>query len=95
MVQGIRCKPHDKEEPCLECRRARQDKVLHFTGITRLDIPVPRILKAARQAKLTDAVVIGFDRDGEFYFASSKADGGAVLWLMELAKKKLLEAQDD
>lgn len=67
--------------------------VLEFTGITRLDLPVGKILKAAREAKLQAALVIGFDKDGDFYFASSKADGGEVLWLLELAKKRLLEVE--
>ncbi len=33
----------------------------------------------------------GYRNDGEFYFASTKGEGGDVIWLMEIAKKKLLE----
>ena len=69
--------------------------------ITRLDIPAERVLRAALErgngtpgAALKDAVVLGFDEDGDFYFASSKADGGAVLWLMALAQKRLLDFGD-
>jgi len=69
------------------------EKILEFHGITKLDIPVPRTLKAAKEANLQCAVVIGYDNDGEFYFASSKADGGYVLWLLEMAKKQLLEVE--
>ena len=42
----------------------------------------------------TSIVAIGFKNDGEFYFASSLADGGDVLWLMELAKRALMDAYD-
>lgn len=69
--------------------------------ITRLDIPAERVLRAALErgddtpgAALKDVVIIGFDEDGDFYFASSKGDGGTVLWLMALAQKQLLEIGD-
>jgi hypothetical protein len=65
-------------------------KILDFTGITSLDQDPERVLaKAAGQ--LLGVVVVGYDQDGDFYFASSYADGGEVLWLLEVAKKKLLE----
>ncbi len=67
------------------------DNVVEFNGITSLDTPPPRVLAKAARAKLESCVVVGFKEDGDFYFASSNADGGDVLWLLELAKKKLLE----
>lgn len=67
------------------------DNIHTLNVITRLDIPVDRVKKAAEKANLEQVIIIGFDKDGEFYFSSSKADGGTVLWLMEVAKKKLLE----
>jgi len=69
--------------------------VVEMAGlVTVLDIPPTRILAKAAAAKLESVVVIGFDKEGDFYFASSKADGSDVLWLIELAKKKLLELGD-
>lgn len=59
--------------------------------ITTLDIPVERILDGATKANLECCVVVGLDEDGELYFASTKADGGTVLWLFEKAKKALME----
>ncbi len=67
------------------------DNVVEFNGITTLDIPPTRILAKAAGAKLKSCVVVGYGEDGEFYFASSIADGGTVVWLMEIAKKRLLE----
>ena len=67
------------------------DNVVEFNSITSLDTPPPRVLAKAAGAKLESCVVVGFKEDGDFYFASSNADGGDVLWLLELAKKKLLE----
>lgn len=71
-----------------------EENILTFDGVTRLDLSAERILQAAIDAKIESAVVLGYDADGEFYFASTKADGGEVIWLMEIAKKKLLEMMD-
>ena len=59
--------------------------------VTRLDIPSDKILKKAI-GNVNDVIIIGWNEEGELYFASSKANGGDVLWLLELAKKRLLEA---
>lgn len=69
------------------------DKVIPFGGITRLDLPVDRILDGAKEWGAQSVVVIGRDGDGEFAFASSAADGGEVLWLLEKAKLELIEGQ--
>ena len=61
-----------------------------FNGVTRLDLPVERVLGMASEANLETCVVIGFNEDGELYFASTTADGGNVIWLLESAKLELL-----
>lgn len=66
------------------------DDIILFPGITRLDIPADRVLRAAMDV-LEGVVVLGYDADGEEYFASSYADGGDVIWLLERCKKLLLE----
>ena len=68
-------------------------EVIEPNFVTYLDIPTERILRRAQEAGLSTAVVVGWAADGGFYFASSAADGGDVLWLLELAKKKLLEVE--
>lgn len=67
-------------------------KVFDFNGITTLDIDPDRVLSKA-QGKLQGVVVIGFDHDGEFYGASSYADGGNAIWLLEVCKKRILEGK--
>lgn len=39
-------------------------------------------------------MVLGYDRDGGEYMASSYADGGTVLWLLERCKARLMESHD-
>lgn len=67
-------------------------EVIELDVISRLDIPPDRVLQKALDAGLTEVVVIGYDADGQEYFASSQADGGDVLWHIERAKMKLLQA---
>lgn len=66
-------------------------KILTLPVITTLDIQAERVLDAAKENNLQTAIVIGYDADGEFYFCSTAADGGDVLWLLETAKKRLFE----
>ncbi len=67
------------------------DKVTVLPVVTSLDVPCERLLNAALESTLQRVIIMGTDAEGEFYFASSMADGGDVLWWLEIAKKKLLE----
>ncbi len=64
-------------------------KVIPFTGITKLDLDPDTILEN-NKGKLEGVVIMGWDKNGNEYFASSYADGGTVLWLAERMKKALL-----
>lgn len=66
------------------------DNVVEFNGVTRLDLPPGRVLQRADAAGLTKVLVLGYDADGDFFFASSSPDGGDVLWLLELARIRLM-----
>lgn len=69
-------------------------KVLPLNNITKLDLPVDRVLEEAKE-KLEGVILLGFDHDGEEYFASTYADGGVVLWLLAKCKKQLLEVETE
>lgn len=64
--------------------------VIPLGCVTRLDLPADRVLEGA-VGRMEGVVLVGYDKDGDFYFASTYADGGTVLWLLEQCKKKLLE----
>ena len=68
-------------------------KVIALNNVTRLDLPPNRILDAARD-ELESVVLLGYSTTGEEYFASSLADGGDVLWLLERCKAALLAMPD-
>jgi hypothetical protein len=63
--------------------------------ITSLNIPVDRVLNLAIEKDLEGVVICGYDKEGNEYFASSIADGGEVIWLLERSKLKLLRIADD
>lgn len=62
--------------------------------VTTLDLPPDRLLEDAL-GKLDSVVILGTTKDGAEFFASSVADGGTCLWLMERAKLKLLRLADE
>lgn len=68
--------------------------VIELPVVTKLDLPPERVIARAGEADLEGVVIIGWKRDGDFYFASSYADGGDVIFLCEMAKKKLLDICD-
>ncbi len=65
-------------------------KVILMNGITKLDLPIDRVLDSAK-GELEGVILIGYDKEGEEYFASTYADGGDILWLIERLKKRLLQ----
>ena len=69
--------------------------IVDFPGVTRLVIPAERVLEWASKKDLKSVVVMGYTEDGDEYFASSIADGGEVVWLIERAKLKLLTVEPD
>lgn len=68
--------------------------VIRFPGVTRLDIDPDRVLQEAI-GNLEGVVIAGCDKDGNHWFASSYADGGETLWLLEALKKRLMEIGTD
>lgn len=72
-----------------------EDNIREFPGTTRLTTPVPKILAAAAGKKLTDVIVIGWTDEGDFYFASSDANGAEVNWMLDIAKRELIGMGDE
>lgn len=66
------------------------DNVETLEILTRLNMSAERVLLAAVKHGLQNVVICSFDRNGDEYFASSVADGGSALWLIERCKKVLL-----
>ena len=63
--------------------------------ITKIDCPAERILNGGLEKGLESVVILGYDKDGDEYFASSIADGGTVLWLLERLKRQLLSTGEE
>lgn len=70
------------------------DNVIPLGGVTRLDIPADRVLEN-NIGQLEGVVLIGFGQAGEVVTASSYADGGTVLWLLEKCRRRLMNASDE
>jgi hypothetical protein len=68
-------------------------KVIQFTGITRLDLE-PDVVLENLKGKLKGFVIVGYGVDESEFFASTYADAGVALWLLERLKKQLLEDEE-
>lgn len=61
--------------------------------MTTLDL-TPDIVLENLKGKFEGFVVMGYTPEGEEYFASTYADGGTALWLIERCKRALLNNGD-
>ncbi len=77
---------------CHPSKGEHMSNIIPFNGITRLDLDPDRVLENTK-GKLEGVILIGYDKQGEEYFASSYADGGDVLWLLERMKLRLLNVE--
>lgn len=69
-------------------------EVVNQNWPTRLTVPPEKMLKSALEAGLTEVVIIGFDKNGGWYFASSEADGQVPLYHCSKAIYKLHQMED-
>jgi len=67
------------------------NNVIPIGNLTRLNDNPDKILKAAI-GELEGVVISGFTKDGQLWAASSYADGGTVMWLLEAAKTEMMAA---
>lgn len=56
--------------------------VVKWNGITRLPIPVDDVLEGAK-GKLDYVLLIGWDKNGEFYAATNRADPTEAVYAAE------------
>lgn len=69
-------------------------EVIDIGCVTRLDIDPDRVLSKAIEAEMTAVIIVGFDADGQDYFAASMADAAEALWHLERAKWRLMRQAD-
>ena len=70
-------------------------EIVELSVVTKLDIPAERVISRAAEADLVEVVIVGFDKDGDLFFAANKADAGAVGWQLDMAKHRLLKLCED
>ena len=67
-----------------------ESKVTRLATTTTLPLSPDQVLRAAL-GELTDVWVIGWNREGELYFASSTSEATDGVYVLEKAKQVLLE----
>lgn len=74
--------------------RKNNTEVVAFRAPSRHDLDPDTILET-NKGTFKHLVLLGYDRDDDFIFASTVADGGDVVWMLELAKLKLFKITGD
>jgi hypothetical protein len=69
-------------------------KVIYMKGVTVLDIPADQVLEQAI-GKMEGVVIMGYDGNGNEYFASTYGHSGTVIWLLERLKHLMLKNADE
>jgi hypothetical protein len=59
------------------------DNVIELGCVTKLDLPPEKILRKALEHDLLSVVIVGYDQDGNEYFASSVADGAQAMYHLQ------------
>lgn len=65
--------------------------VVSFKGRTVGCVDPLRIVEAAAERGFEELILIGVDKDGEPYLATSTSDAAKVLWYLENAKRVWLD----
>jgi len=80
---------------CVKPNEPEKDNVVLFDGITLLDLPADLILKKAIDHGMSEVVIIGYDNNGDEYFASSDAEVATALGYLAGAQHKLFNHIDE
>lgn len=64
--------------------------VVSFRGVTKLDLDPDTVLENSK-GQVDNFIILGYDKEGDFWFSSTMGSGGDVMWLMEVAKIQLLK----
>jgi len=72
-----------------------EDKVVHASFVTKLELPPERVLEGA-MGVCSEIVVLGWVKgEGKFYFGASDPDMSRALMLLLRAQKEIMERMDD
>lgn len=64
--------------------------VVTLNVVTSLPIPPDKVLQAAI-GQMDSTVIIGWDKEGKFYFAASDGNVKDTLWLVKMAEDFIAE----
>jgi hypothetical protein len=71
------------------------NNVIVLNVLTTINLPPERILNAALEADLAALVIVGYDKNGEYYFHSSIPHGATINWLLDQCKKRIIDEPSD
>lgn len=70
------------------------DNIVRLGMITKMPLPVERVLTNDEALALDEVLVIGWEADGSFYFGASDADTSRALMLLACAERWIIDQKD-
>lgn len=87
--------PQSRCEICFGPKPCEQHaNIEQFDAVTTLDIDPTAVLADAHNKGLSEVVIVGFDNDGNEYFASSASDAAASIYHMQRGIYRLNKIMD-
>ena len=66
------------------------NNVIYLSGLTTNRVDVERVVELGKEECGESAIVVGLDKNGEFYLALSNPDAIEAVYLLERAKHMIL-----
>lgn len=66
------------------------DNIIRFPGNTLCDLDVNQVLDGAKDSDIDELIIIGRQKNGEYYFASTTSDACQMLWMCKKLEQELL-----
>ena len=77
----------------LQAKNDRANEMNNLRALPTKTVSTDKVLTDA-VGQMREVIVLGFDTSGDFYCQTSHDGSADILWLLELAKKKLFESRD-
>jgi hypothetical protein len=67
----------------------KKSENVHYLGNSKL--PVDRVLETAHDAGLESVTIVGWNKEGKLFMATSYAQRKDILWDMQVASREILQ----
>ncbi|CAB4164485.1 hypothetical protein UFOVP826_42 [uncultured Caudovirales phage] len=71
------------------------DNVVPFPGLTKAWVPPEKVLDGAKEANLSEVLILGYNEDNTLHIYSSTSDIAQLLLMVKRVEKQLVSMAED